>query len=498
MRILVLSIAFVAMTAQAATIETTVGPVTGISEHDVLAFKGIPYAQPPVSKLRWQAPQPARKSRKPVDASTYGAACPQPLNPEREVTNTGEDCLNLNVWTPEIDDRSRPVMVWIHGGGFRTGSNRIPGHVLARQNAVVVSINYRLGPLGFFAHEALKSTEANFGLMDMTLALEWVRDNIQKFGGNPHNVTIFGVSAGGMAVDLLMVHEPARGLFHRAIAQSGYATWALPRSARAPAPTPLSMDLKDAASAEEIARNLVAKLTDRKQNRRTLTRLDAQALADAVEGFHVPIVDGTSLAAEPAVLFARGKQADVPFMTGGNSFEGSVMPASGFSEDGYQEMLGADFETLKAAYADDFAQSESLGIQRMFGDNRYLLSSQRLGAAMTSKASNAYLYYIALGPNQRQLGWPGTPHGYDYYLLFLGQDDDNQSLRNLSVRMQQYWLEFARTGRPKVEGLPDWFAYHPESDHWLVFGERDALRSGVLAEKLRLLGRRYDKRFAER
>ncbi len=482
--------------ATAKAVDTTSGTVRGSAENGVIAFKGIPFAQDTSGRQRWTPPKPVKRARQEIDASNYGPACPQPEGSGQDVGPTSEDCLNLNVWTPGIDDRARPVMVWIHGGGFRFGSNQIPGEVLARQNVVVVSINYRLGPLGFLAHPALKNKEANVGLMDMVAGLQWVRDNISSFGGSPHKITIFGVSAGGMAVDLLMVNDAAQGLFHRAIAQSGYATWALPRSQHAPEPAPLGMDLGSADNAEAIAQQIVARVTDKKQSRRTLQRLDAQALVEAVDGFHVPIVDGTTLREEPAILFDRGEQADVPFMTGGNSFEGAVMPRSGFSEARFSEILGEDLATLRNAYADDFAVSESFGLQRVFGDNRYLLASRRLGAAMSRKKSSAYLYYIDLAENQRQPGWPGTPHGYDAYILFGGGQDENPAIRNLSTRMGSYWVEFARTGRPKVEGLEQWFAYRPASDHWLVLSDKDELRSGIIAERLDVLEQRHDRRIS--
>ena len=199
-------------------------------------------------------------------------------------------------------------MVCIHGGGFRAGSGNISGEVFASHDVVVVSINYRLGSLGFFAHPALDAEQANFGLLDMVLALQWVRDNIDQFGGDPGNVTIFGVSAGGMAVDLLMVSQAARGLFHRAIAQSGYATWALPRTRQAGDPQPLDMYAGPAQSAEKIASDLVARITDAPQTRQLLRTLDGQQLVEAVVGFQVPIVDGTSLTEEPGILFLRGQQ----------------------------------------------------------------------------------------------------------------------------------------------------------------------------------------------
>ena len=476
-------------------VETSSGIVTGTTLDGVMSFKGIPYAAPPTGNRRWQPPAAPRKSK--IDATTFGPDCPQVQNPAREVVPTSEDCLRLNVWTQALDDRRRPVMVYIHGGGFRAGSGRVPGETFAEQGAVLVSINYRLGPLGFFAHDALRGKEANYGLQDMVLALKWVQENIFAFGGDPYKVTIFGVSAGGMAVNLLMVNDEARGLFHRAISQSGYATWALPRSRHAPAAAVLRMDLATAAErAEDKSAALLAKLTDKKQTRRVLTRVDANALVAAVDGFQVPIVDGTTLKEEPAVLFQRGAQADVPFITGGNSFEGSVMSSSGITPQSYAAEMGPALDQLRAAYADDFGTSEEHGLARAFGDNRYLLSARVLGAAMQNVKSEGYLYYFDLSPAQRPPNTPGAPHGYDRYLMFSGQDSDVPAIRNLATRMQQYWVTFAAKGHLRPSGLTRWAPYHPTTDRWLVFGEQDVMQENVIKAKLDLLTDRYQRRVA--
>ncbi|MFK7913532.1 MAG: carboxylesterase family protein, partial [Pseudomonadales bacterium] len=252
-----------------APVMTSDGPVIGIRTDQVRSFKGIPYARPPIDGLRWRAPRRPRPWQEPLDAAAFGPACLQPENALRGTGSMSEDCLTLNVWTPAERAAPRPVLFWIHGGGFRFGSGQIPGEVFASQGAVVVSINYRMGPLGWMAHPALKSKAANFGLQDMTLALNWVQNNIAAFGGDPNNVTIFGVSAGGMAVNLLMASDAARGLFHKAIAQSGYGTWALPRSRLASQRAPLAMSYGPPESAEAIASALVSRITDAPQNRAT-------------------------------------------------------------------------------------------------------------------------------------------------------------------------------------------------------------------------------------
>lgn len=208
----------------------------------------------------------------------------------------------------------------------------------------------------------------------------------------------------------------------------------------------------------------------------------------------MPIVDGTSLPDEPGILFQRGRQAPVPFITGGNSFEGSVMPAAGIDGAEFARMLGDDLPALENAYATDFAVSREQGIARIFGDNRYLLSARVLASAMPAVRKDTWLYYIDLAPSQNPQNWPGTPHGYDSVLLFGSDPDATGEVRDLGIRMQQYWLAFARKGRPEVAGLPTWPAYLQATDRWMVFSERDGERTGVIKEKLDLLTARYQRR----
>lgn len=217
-------------------VQTTSGPITGTPLNDVLVFKGIPYAKPPVGPLRWRAPVPPEPWDQPRAMTDYGPSCPQPRASmggwDRHVfpIHQSEDCLYLNVWTPAKAPSDRlPVMVWIHGGGFVQGSGSMrfyDGQNLARRGVVVVTLNYRLGPFGFFNHPALQTesddgSAGNYGLRDQIAALKWIQDNIAALGGDPGNVTIFGESAGGVSVATLMTSPPAQGLFHKAIAQSG-------------------------------------------------------------------------------------------------------------------------------------------------------------------------------------------------------------------------------------------------------------------------------------
>lgn len=480
--------AFAQALADVPTVATQQGTFRGIIEDDVVTFRGIAFAQPPVDELRWQPPKAVRTHKGIQTAQRFASRCVQSRG------NSSEDCLYLNVWTPALDSAKRPVLVWIHGGGFRSGSGEVDGGVFVRQDAVVVSFNYRLGPLGFFAHEAIPGKDANFGLLDMVEALKWVRTNIASFGGDPGNVTIFGVSAGGMAVNLLMVTKQADGLFQRAIAQSGYGTWPLPRSRHANEPAPLSSDSTSVPTAEAISAALIKRVTQAQQTEQHLLSLDAAELAGALEGFQLPIVDAQTLDNEPGILFRNGRQHDVPFMTGGNSNEGTVMGGSGIGVEAFAASFHGDIKLAKQLYHEDFARNEAAGWQRIFGDNRYLLSAYQLGGGMRQVHSSTWLYYVDFVPAANVDQWIGTPHGMDGYFLWQGHTSDDAQVQQVASRLQTYWLNFARSGNPNSEDLMTWPAYNPDKPRWLVVGATDSIVEDVLGDKLALLSARYERR----
>jgi para-nitrobenzyl esterase len=473
---------------QAAELTLPQGTILGRHNNGVLEFLGIPYARPPLGDLRWQPPEPLPAGTETVDATAVGPACLQPHSPYlTSPAGYSEDCLTLNVWTPGLEGK-RPVMVWIHGGGFRTGSNVIPGEVFAERGVVVVAINYRLGPLGFFAHEALPGDVANFGLLDMELALRWVQSGIAKFGGDPDKVTIFGVSAGGQAVNLLMASPRTSRLFHRAIAQSGYGTWALPRTNRAPLPAPRAMDGEPAPSAEVLAAAIVARVGETAENAAALRELSGQALVEALDGFQLPIVDGTSLPEEPGIVFLRGEQQAVPLMTGGNSYEGAVMPGAAITQADVRRYLGPRVSEARALYAED---REDLWLQRLFGDYRYLLSARVLGQSMARIEQRAWLYYVDF-LTKEQAGRPGTYHGMDAAYLLRGDRSDDPEVRALAEMLRAYWTNFARHGDPNGEGLPPWPAHRREQPRWMLFeGLESRARDRIIGEKLDMLETLY-------
>jgi para-nitrobenzyl esterase len=475
-------------------VATMQGSYQGYAADGGIAFKGMRYATPPVGSLRWQSPKPAGPHKGVTKADSFGPACLQSVRAGRAAPPMSEDCLTLNVWTPGVDDRKRPVMVWIHGGGFRGGSgNGSPG-VFVANDVVFVSLNYRLGPLGFFSHEALGSRHANFGMQDMVLALEWVQDNIARFGGDADRVTIFGVSAGGMAVNLLMVAEASEGLFHRAIAQSGYGTWPLLRARGAAEAAPTDLFLEPAMRAETHASELVAGITDRVPTAEVLRELDGRKLVSALKGFQLPIVDGTSLREEPGILFLKGLQHRVPYMSGGNSFEGSVMPGSGITAEDMTRVWQAQMAEISQLYKVDYDTLPSLALTRLFGDQRYLQSARVLAGAMASVSTNSWLYYIDYVAEAQRGKQPGTGHGTDAYLLLSGAGAPDPVTNALSRRMVAYWVNFARSADPNGDGSLTWPIYDRGSDQWMVFGAEDAARSDVIAARLDLLESRYLRR----
>ena len=500
--------AFLACAAEAPDpfrVQTDAGPVQGFApegSEDIAAFLGIPFAEPPQGNLRWRSPQPADSWSEPLQADEYRPICPQ----GRAQLPQSEDCLYLNVWTPvdRVGDEPLPVMVWIHGGGFRAGNGRLGeapetgrGAGLARRDVVVVSIQYRLGALGFFAHPALAADaavsgepEGSHGVLDMIAALEWVQRNVTAFGGDPDRVTIFGVSAGGMAVNTLMSTPESDGLFHRAVAQSGYGTWRLPHLSEArwglPSArdhgvaviTEAGFDLGDEPSADDL---------------RALPFEDLNALGT---GFWVPIT-GTVLPDEPGIVFARGEQHDVPYITGGNSFEGTIFRAFQTAPDGYFATFGESEQQARGLYdadgeADEDAQRVAAATS--FGDQRYVISARYLAEQMKTVSSPARTYYFQFVPEAQRERFPGAPHGSEVAYVF-GDTHHPEPERYggaagaaLGDAMAGYWTRFAATGDPNGDGAPEWPEYDAESDTWMVLDAPEPRATqGVIKDRLDLL-----------
>ena len=475
---------FCASPLQADDVKLRQGVLSGMSSKGIKVYKGISYAEAPTGDHRWQPPRPIKPGKAKISADQYGPACLQSETKNLQSEDMSEDCLSLNVWTKDTNAK-QPVMVWIHGGGFRGGSNRISGEVFAQKNNVLVSLNYRLGALGFFAHDSLDQPIKNFGLLDLELALKWIQENISSFGGDPDNVTIFGVSAGGQAVNLLMSSPRVDGLFHRAISQSGYATWPLPRSKNVPMNAPHNLFMEQAYSAEAMDRKLISSISTAPQTAAMLRSLDGNVLVNAQQGFRLPIVDGVSLLEEPGILFLRGQQAMVPLMTGGNSYEGSVMGGTTLRSADIERSMGDDLEEAHTYYGNE---PDNIWQRRLFGDMRYLLSSRV--TANTMGEIPVWLYFIDFLPEVEE-NKLGTSHGSDAWFLFSGLSSEHPAIRSLSNRMIDYWSQFARNGNPNSAETSVWPSYNPGKKSWLIFDNPDRVGRAIIKEKLDFLEQKY-------
>lgn len=472
-------------------VRTTEGAIRGAFERGVLAFKGIPYAKPPVGKLRWRAPRPAPKWKGVRDATRYGAACIQ--RPGLSKANGGdpgrlsEDCLYLNLWTPRTKPSAKlPVMVWIHGGAYRFGAGGLPiytGAPLAKRGAVFVNLNYRLGYLGFFAHPALENgnpnTPVNFGLLDQIAALKWVQRNISRFGGDPDNVTIMGQSAGARSVLALFASPLARGLFHKGIAQSSYV---IPDSTREKA---LEFGVKVAAALGlNGAKARLAEL--RKIPAKRFGRLRGKDLSMSP----VPVVGDKVLPRSIANTFAAGKQAPVPLIVGSTSDDASVIAALGFSPKTILDRLGVARIFMKALYPK--ARNNSEVAREALRDLVFTMPARWI-ADRHSMLAPTWRYYFDYTARRERRKFPaGVPHGGEV-MFFLDTGDIYEGTRRIFTKRDQqfsrvasdYWFQFARTGRPVSKLGPKWPGHKRASrDRILKFADKTHVIRNFMRSRL--------------
>jgi len=468
------------------------GALTGTTDGDVSTFLGVPFAAPPVGELRWKAPQPVAKWPGARNATAFAPSCPQAVTPQgfgpwtAEYVVQGavaEDCLYLNVWAP-AEKRSQPVLVWIHGGAFTSGSGSVPiydGAALAREGLVVVTINYRLGALGFLAHPELTKeagTSGNYGLLDSIAALHWIENNIGAFGGDPRRVTIAGQSAGA-AVVLDLVGSPlAKGLFARAIAESGAGLRIVP--------TPLAdAEAAGAAFAQAKGAKSLAEL-------RALT---ADEIIEPVAGAgsrplgFAPIADGR------AVLAGECFVSDVPLLTGLTADEGSAMSP------GYGRATRAQFETQARAQYGDLAarflalypaasDAEAAEAAKIAARERGLASTLlwvRARAQQSSTQAYVYLYtHPEPGPDAERYGaFHSSEIPYVLETLDKAQRPYTEVDYALAKTASRYWLSFIRGGDPNGPGSAPWPAFDAKLNQYLEIGERVGTRA-LDARKLEL------------
>ncbi|MDQ8029708.1 MAG: carboxylesterase family protein [Brevundimonas sp.] len=474
-------------TAGAQTVTAPAGAVRGITEGEIASFKGIPFAAPPVGEMRWRPPAPPARWTGTRDATRYGAACIQPTPYVQSIYSadigaTSEDCLTLNVWTPSTTGKA-PVMVWIHGGALVTGSSKetlYDGERLAREGVVVVTINYRLGVLGWLSHPDLSAESplgisGNYGLMDQVAALEWVQRNIESFGGDPDNVTIAGESAGGLSVLYLMGSPLGRGLFDRAIAQSAYmiSTPEL-KTARFGAPS-----AEDAGAA--LSRTLQA------PSLRALRSMDAQTLTDrAAAGDFATfgVIDGKVLPRQIVETFDRGEQAPVPVLAGFNSGEIRSLrmlapPTPGSAAD-YERTIRERYGDMADAFLTLYPSADmGESILATSRDALYGWTSERMARSQTAAGHPSFLYLFDHAYPATEAAGLHAFHASELPYMFGTLDrtpprwprvPDTADERRLSDAMVGYWTSFVRTGQPVAANAPDWAPYG-DRRNWMVFRE---------------------------
>jgi para-nitrobenzyl esterase len=497
-------------------IETDKGLVRGTSEEELHVFRGIPYAAPPVGELRFQPPQPHSGWTEVREASAMGPACPQSGLMIQQQLAWSEDCLTLNVWT-HADGKRRPVMVFIHGGGFIDGAGSEPlyeGSRLARAgDVVVVTLNYRLGALGFMTTRALASagSRGNLGIRDQIAALEWVQNNIAAFGGDPERVSLFGESAGASSVCAHLASPLSKGLFQRAIVQSGPGCSGV-LSPETPSPL-IQMSALD-FGARIVSHTPCANASDEVA---CLRQLPAQAFLDAVAALvraHGPnavlgfqtLIDNEVLSRDPLAAFADGSAHDVPLLIGSNANEWSLFSLGGFdqapkSEQEYQGRLSASFGPLAPALLEAYPARDfptpAHAYESLITDLTFTCPAERIAELASGGEQPAFRYYFTHsmggGLGQRL----GATHMLELGFVFdrlqsvpLGnQLAASDTDARMVSRIQKAWGSFAWEGKPALE--PAWQATTSAAPSIALLGEPSSVVTqlpGNRCAKLRSMG----------
>jgi para-nitrobenzyl esterase len=472
------------------------GWIQGTVEDELTVFKGIPFAAPPVGELRWKAPQPVQKWKGIRETTTFAPAPIQAMDPP---SGKSEDCLYLNVWTPAKEPGEQlPVMVWIYGGGFSMGATSIPVHTgenLAKKGVVVISIAYRVGPLGFLAHPELSAenphqVSGNYGLLDMIAGLEWVQRNIEAFGGNPDKVTIFGESAGGIAVSMLCASPLARGLFQGAISQSG-GSFGPPRPTTYPGENLKRLKTAENDGLAYAERAGVSSLS-------ALREIEADSLPGGFGmGNAWPIIDGYVIPDDQYNLYEAGQYNDIPVLIGYNSDEGlsfTRVNSPGEFISGVEERYGKYAAALLQAYpvGENSIPKTARDLTRdaAFGWHTWIWARLQ---SRTGKSKVFYYYFDQHPdyPDDSPRYGQGSPHGQDvaYVFMHLDPSDPNTSPSDLEISqdMATYWTNFAKYGDPNGEGVPEWPAFSDDNPDVMYLGPAPHIGPVPSAESLEVL-----------
>ena len=485
-------------------IDTTSGKLQGYKEEGLVIFKGIPYAEAPIEELRFSPPVAKKPWDDVFDATKYGPCAYQGYTLLEETMGKlqpeSEDCLNLNIWTPRLDDKKRPVMFWIHGGAFLMGGGNdtiYDGSALARRgDVVVVTINYRLGALGYLY---IPGVTVNCGHLDQVLALQWVHDNIERFGGDPNNVTIFGESAGGYSVVALAAMPSAKGLFRRIIAQSAPAID--PKLTKKPSKKLMRMLGVDKNDIDALRKIPPTELI--KAQNELLAQDSGNLLAFR------PLIDGEIIIEHPLTSFKEGKCKDIDFLIGTNLDEaklftvfdpemtklkdadGDMMLLGYFGQVGVAQAKAKEIlDIYKHAREGKYSNDTFEILNALITDQIFRISTIKLLEAQSKHQPNTY-NYVFTWPSPGFNGDLGACHALELPFLFntlidpkfndlVGECTGDNELSN---QIMDSWIAFARTGTPNHEGIPDWPSYNSETRATMLIDEKFQVVEKFLEEE---------------
>jgi para-nitrobenzyl esterase len=497
--------------AQIGEVDVTGGRVSGVVTNGIVAFKGIPFAAPPVGALRWKAPQPVVTWSGVRPATTFAPGCMQDPTLARlfgAPDAISEDCLYLNVWTPAKAVTERlPVMVWIYGGAFTSGMTSIPaydGAPLAEKGVVIVSVSYRLDAFGFLAHPELSKESGkgsgNYGLQDQIAGLRWVKSNITRFGGDPNRVTIFGESAGGISVSMLAASPAAKGLFQRAISESG-GSFGPARTANEGGATVPSLKVAETTGQTFLRRLGVADITAARE-----------VPAGRIQGLPAsfwPVFDGDVLPDDQHERYQAKRFNDTPILVGTNSDEGITFVPGATQPEAFERSIrsayGAKAETILAAYPHATVAESSQSARDIFRDATFAWHTWAWAMLQSKRGDGkAYVYYFdhrtPLSPN-------GAGHAAEipYVLRTLGRFTGPAALvgaprpddRAMSDLMSSYWVNFAKTGDPNGPGLPPWPAFTERAQTVMHFDASSSARPAPNMTQIKALDEYFAWRRAE-
>jgi len=467
---------------QIETLSVTGGELRGVVKGGIASFKGIPFAAPPVGALRWKAPQPLQPW---TGVKKADAFAPAPMQSAGLAFLMGsgkvsEDCLYLNVWTPAKQaDEKLPVMVWIYGGAFMFGATSQPdydGTKFAQKGVVLVSMAYRLGPFGFLAHPQLTAENGKgsgcYGIQDQIAGLRWVKDNIAQFGGDPSRVTVFGESAGAISVSILAASPLAKGLFQRAIAESGASMAPFRQADEGVLP------VRSLKSAEAMGENLFSKLGAKDLN--AARAAPADAIQKAAEGWSASAVaDGETIVGDPYQLYQAGRFNDTPVLAGFNSDDGGMFAlfAGNMTPESFDKMVrsgsGPTADAVLAAYPHASQAQARQSVREILRDLAFGWPAWAWATLQTQNGKHkAFVYYIDQLPSSHS---SGVGHAAEIPYVFgnlggWGKPSAPEDFA-MSDQISRYWVNFATTGDPNGPDLPAWPAFDEKSANTMVFGK---------------------------